>query len=107
MYNEISHKKRMEQEYQYPTVPLLSPEMEIGEEEVIENDVIMHKSVVREIDPVERMKNYKASDFSLHNLIAIGADKGLKEIYVEPTPEMMEKAANIYSQLHNITLKNE
>lgn len=107
MYNEISHKERLEQPYQYPAVSLLSTEMEIGEEETIENNVVLHKSVIREIDPVERMKNYKASDFSLHNLIAIGADKGLREVFIEPTPEMMEKAAYQFSELQKLTPNNE
>lgn len=107
MYNEISHKERLEQPYQYPAVSLLSLEMEIGEEETIENNVILHKSVVKQIDPVERMSNYKASDFSLHNLIAIGADKGLKEVFIEPTPEMMEMAAYRFNELRNITSNKE
>lgn len=107
MYTEIHHNERLDMPYRYPTKKLVSVELNIDTEETIENNVMLLKSVVREIDPVERMKNYKASDFSLHNLIAIGADKGLREIRVEPSVDMMENSARQFNEISNLTPKNE
>lgn len=39
----------------------------------IDNDVVINTTSVKTVDRREEMKPYKVSDFSLHNLIAIGA----------------------------------
>lgn len=50
-----------------------------GVEQVVENGVIVKKSTVNTFDPVANMKGFKATDFALENIIAVGALDSLKE----------------------------
>ena len=50
-----------------------------GVEQVVENGVIVKKSTVNTFDPVANMSGYKATDFALENIIAVGALESLKE----------------------------
>lgn len=53
-----------------------------GVEQVVENGVILKKSVVDTFDPVANMKGFKASDFALENIISVGALDSLKESHL-------------------------
>lgn len=50
-----------------------------GTEEVVENDRVVNKSCVKKVHPQDMFAGYKASDFALENIIAVGALDSLKE----------------------------
>lgn len=73
--NPALHNRHVEKGLQKPY------EMD-GVEQVVENGVILKKSVVNTFDPVANMKGFKASDFALENIIAVGALDSLKESHL-------------------------
>lgn len=102
MRRELSHN---EFEERIPKLPEHEQEFEdvLTTEQYEENGVILQKSVIKHQRVEEKFKDYKASDFSMHNLIAIGADKGLKEIKTQPSVDQMQEEMNNYAeQLNNI-----
>ena len=50
-----------------------------GAEQAVENGVIVKKSTVNTFDPVANMRGFKATDFALENIIAVGALDSLRE----------------------------
>ena len=50
-----------------------------GTEEVVECDRVIKKSCVKKVHPQDMFAGYKASDFALENIIAVGALDSLKE----------------------------
>lgn len=50
-----------------------------AKEQVVENGRIVNTTVWKDVDPVQMLKGYKASDFALENIIAAGALDSLKE----------------------------
>lgn len=105
MKRELSHKEFEERE---PQLPEHEQEFEdlLITEQYEENGVILQKSVLKHQRVEEKFKDYRVSDFSMHNLIAIGADKGLKEIKQQPSVDQFEEQLNNYSESLN-SINNE
>lgn len=49
-------------------------------EQVLENNRLVRKSVVKEMDFKANFKDYQVSDFYLENLMAVGAEATLKSV---------------------------
>lgn len=72
MQNPALHNRHVNKDLQKPY------ELDDVEQEVM-NGVVLKKSTIKTFDPVENMRGYKASDFALENIIAVGALESLKE----------------------------
>ncbi len=53
-----------------------------GTEEVVVNGRVVKKSAVKTVHPQDLFKGFKADDFALENIIAVGALDSLKEGYL-------------------------
>lgn len=105
MLIELSHKECLERRYE---APIIEPEYEqVHEKEQIEQDgIILQQDVVRYRLVEEKFQDFRASDFNLHNMIAIGADKGLKEITPVPSIDQFEMEMKQFSNNLN-SIENE
>ena len=63
----------------FPPAHFDRPYNVIDQEETLENDRVVKKSVVKSVVPSEQMSGFVASDFYLENVIAAGAVSQLKE----------------------------
>lgn len=74
-----SHSERLsEAPIDYPKT--LCQDYEVRDiDTVVENDMYVKKSVSKTIHPQDKFRGFKASDFELENIIAIGALDSLKE----------------------------
>lgn len=76
-----SHAEMFGAEKSYPKN--LCQDYEVrGTEEVVVNGRVVKKSAVKTIHPQDLFKGFKADDFALENIIAVGALDGLKEGYL-------------------------
>ena len=78
----LSHSQRMCQpKKSYPKN--LCQDYEVrGTEEVVVNGRVVKKSAVKTVHPQDLFKGFKADDFALENIIAVGALDSLKEGYL-------------------------
>lgn len=65
-----------------PAVELPRSEFVPVTEQVSEGDRIFTRSVIKEVDPKERFKGFKVSDFTLENLASVGAVDSLQPISI-------------------------
>lgn len=71
-------------------------------EPVVENGRIVNKSSYKEVDLAEERKSFKAEDFYLENLIAVGAVGNLREVNLSNSG--LTAIDGIVSQLENINV---
>lgn len=105
MLHELSHKQCLERKI---NAPVFEPEYEevFEDEQVEHNGIILTQKVAKRRRVDEKFEDYRVSDFNLHNMIAIGADKGLKEITPQPSIEQFEQEMNNYANNVN-SIENE
>lgn len=105
MLKELSHKECLERKIY---APVFEPEYEevLEDEQVEQNGIILTQKVVKRRRVEEKFQDYKVSDFNIHNMIAIGADKGLKEIIPQPSIDQFEMEMNNYANNVN-SIENE
>lgn len=61
------------------TKTMATRERIVTEEQTVENNRIIKKKIIKEIDPRDNFKDYKVSDFFIENLEAVGALNNLKQ----------------------------
>lgn len=99
MINSKSHVKACNKEntFKYTFSPRVT---KLVTEQVINNGRVMNKSSFQEVNLAEERKSFKAEDFYLENLLAVGAVGNLREVSLDNSG--LSAVDNVISQLSNI-----
>lgn len=97
MSKVISHGDRISASNIHYSKNLSSPYVINSVEDILENNRIVKKSKRQTINPADKFKGFKVSDFYMENVIAVGAEDSLR--FGQVSIDNLSAADNIEAQI--------